>query len=57
MILKRLKRGLEKAAGLIRKELGQRLTLYKTPELSFARDESVAYGNRIDELLRDLNKE
>jgi len=49
--------GLEKAAGLIRKELGQRFTLYKTPELSFARDESVAYGNRIDELLRDLNKE
>lgn len=49
--------GLEKATGLIRKELGQRLALYKTPELSFQRDESVAYGNRIDELLRNLNKE
>jgi len=23
----------------------------------FERDESVAYGNRIDELLRDLNKD
>lgn len=49
--------GLDKATGLIRKELGQRLSIYKTPELMFERDESVAYGNRIDELLRDLNKD
>lgn len=49
--------GLEKASGLIRKELGHRLTLYKTPEIMFERDESVAYGNRIDELLRNLNKD
>lgn len=49
--------GLDKATGLIRKELGQRLSIYKTPELTFERDESVAYGNRIDELLRDLNKD
>lgn len=49
--------GLDKATGLIRKELGQRLSIYKTPELMFERDESVAYGNRIDELLRNLNKD
>ena len=49
--------GLEKSSGLIRKELGSRLTLYKTPEISFKRDESVEYGNRIDELLNKLNKE
>lgn len=49
--------GLDKATGLIRKELGQRLSLYKTPELIFERDESVAYGSRIDELIRNLNKE
>lgn len=48
--------GLDKATGLIRKELGQRLSLYKTPELFFERDESVAYGSRIDEMLRNLNK-
>lgn len=47
--------GLEKAAGLVRKELGSRLKIYKTPEISFARDESVEYGNRIDELLKKLN--
>ena len=48
--------GLDKAKGLIRKELGQRLTLYKTPELIFERDESVQYGNHIDELIRKLNQ-
>ncbi|MDU4030609.1 MAG: ribosome-binding factor A, partial [Enterococcus faecalis] len=36
--------------------LGQRLTLYKTPELIFERDESVQYGNHIDELIRKLNQ-
>lgn len=47
--------GLEKASGLIRKELGARLQIYKTPEIKFQRDESVEYGNRIDELLKGLN--
>ncbi|WP_326716614.1 30S ribosome-binding factor RbfA [Vagococcus jeotgali] len=51
------KQGLEKAAGLIRKELGQRLSIYKTPEIEFVLDESVAYGSHIDDLLRNLNKD
>lgn len=54
--LKKAQAGLDKATGLIRKELGQRLRIYKTPELIFERDESVAYGSRIDELIRNLNK-
>jgi len=49
--------GLDKATGLIRKELGDRLTIYKTPEIHFERDESIAYGNRIDELLNQINEE
>ncbi|MBL1229456.1 30S ribosome-binding factor RbfA [Enterococcus sp. BWB1-3] len=49
--------GLDKAKGLIRKELGQRLSLYKTPELIFEKDESVEYGNHIDELIRKLNQD
>lgn len=55
--LENVQLGLDKSSGLIRRELGQRLTLYKTPELKFERDESVLYGSRIDELLRDLNKD
>lgn len=51
------KLGLEKAKGLIRRELGQRLSIYKTPEIFFERDASIEYGNRIDKLLNELNKE
>ena len=47
--------GLAKATGLIRKELGQRLKIYKTPELHFQKDESVAYGNHIDDLIRQMH--
>lgn len=49
--------GLEKATGLIRRELGQRLRLYKTPEITFTKDESVSYGNHIDELIRQMNRD
>ncbi|MFV0559773.1 MAG: 30S ribosome-binding factor RbfA [Enterococcus sp.] len=49
--------GLDKASGLIRRELGHALSIYKTPELIFELDESVVYGNHIDDLLRNLNKD
>ena len=49
--------GLEKATGLIRREIGKALTLYKTPEITFELDESVGYGSKIDEMLRKLNQE
>lgn len=55
--IQKTQEGLDKANGLIRRELGQRLQLYKTPSLAFERDKSVAHGQRIDELLRDLNKD
>lgn len=48
--------GLEKATGLIRKELGSRLSIYKTPELKFVRDESVQYGDNIDRLINEMNR-
>ncbi|MBO0477055.1 30S ribosome-binding factor RbfA [Vagococcus sp. DIV0080] len=52
----KVQQGLAKASGLIRRELGHRLSIYKTPELIFEVDSSVQYGNHIDELLRNLNK-
>ena len=48
--------GLKKATGLIRKLLGSRLQVYKTPEIMFAKDESLAYGDHIDRLLNDMYK-
>ncbi|KRL84047.1 ribosome-binding factor A [Ligilactobacillus apodemi DSM 16634 = JCM 16172] len=49
--------GLDKATGLIRRELGQRLRIYVTPEIKFERDESVRYGDHIDELLSKLHQQ
>ncbi|ADU30711.1 30S ribosome-binding factor RbfA [Evansella cellulosilytica] len=48
---------LEKAKGFIRSEIGKRIQLRKTPDLSFKFDESIERGNRIEELLRKLNEE
>lgn len=49
--------GLAKASGFIRSEIGQRIKLRKTPDITFEIDEAFEYGNRIDTLLRDLNKD
>ena len=46
--------GLEKAKGTIKRELGRNLQMYKIPDLTFIKDDSIAYGNKIDQMLRDL---
>jgi len=48
-------KGLAKAKGYIRSEIGNRIRLRKTPELHFEFDESVDYGNRIESLIAELN--
>ncbi|MGT2926813.1 30S ribosome-binding factor RbfA [Streptococcus cuniculipharyngis] len=48
--------GLEKATGTIKRELGKRLTMYKIPDLVFVKDQSIEYGNKIDQMLRDLEQ-
>ncbi|HEM6082525.1 TPA: 30S ribosome-binding factor RbfA [Streptococcus suis] len=48
--------GLEKATGTIKRELGRRLTLYKIPDLVFEKDQSIEYGNKIDQMLRALEQ-
>lgn len=48
-------KGLAKATGFIRSEIGQRIRLRKTPEITFEFDESIQYGNKIEKLLKDLN--
>lgn len=49
--------GLEKATGFVRSEVGKRIRLRKVPEITFKFDEAHEYGNRIDSILRELNKE
>ncbi len=48
---------LNKSRGFIRRELGQRLKIYYTPELSFEEDTSLDYGMHIDSLLKKVHKE
>lgn len=50
-------KGLAKAKGFIRSEIGQRIRLRKTPEILFEFDESIDYGNRIETILHEINKE
>ncbi|EKS52724.1 Ribosome-binding factor A [Lacticaseibacillus rhamnosus LRHMDP2] len=48
--------GLDKASGLIRREVGQRIRLFKVPEIEFAQDKSVQYGARIDQLINEVRR-
>lgn len=50
-------KGLAKAKGFIRTEIGQRIRLRKTPELIFEFDETMAYGNRINSLIHELRRD
>ena len=46
--------GLRSAAGWLRREMGARLRLRHTPELVFHWDPSLEYGERIDQLLSQI---
>ena len=48
---------LNKAKGSIRKELGQRLKIYYTPEITFEEDKSLDYGMHIEGLLKKVHDE
>ncbi len=47
--------GLQSSLGFIRREIGKRIRLRFTPEISFAFDNSLAYSSHIQELLMSLN--
>ncbi len=47
-------KGLTSATGYIRREIGKRLHLRKTPELKFIADDSIERGMRITRMLNDI---
>ena len=49
--------GLKAASGFIRSQVAQRINLRITPELVFELDDSLAYGERIDSILKEIKKE
>ena len=49
-------KALERAAPFLRRQIGQRLRLKRTPELRFTYDEAVAGQDRIEQLLNELHR-
>jgi ribosome-binding factor A len=50
-------RALSRASGFLRRELGPRLGIRYTPELSFVWDESAEHAARVEELLHEIRTE
>ena len=50
-------RALGRAAGFLRRQIGARLRLKRTPELTFHYDESIAGQDRIEQLLHEIHSE
>ncbi len=51
------RRGLESATGFIRKELGRRIRLRYTPEITFQFDPSIEYAIHMEELIQSIHQE
>jgi ribosome-binding factor A len=49
-------RALERAAPFLRRQIGARLRLKRTPELTFIFDDSIAGQDRIEQILNELGK-
>lgn len=55
---KATQKGLDHATGLIQSELGGRLRhVYHTPEIKFALDKSIRYGEKIDDIIKKLKED
>jgi ribosome-binding factor A len=50
-------RALERASPFMRRQIGQRLRLRRTPELDFVFDESIEHQDRVEQLLQELREE
>jgi ribosome-binding factor A len=50
-------RAIQRAAPFLRRQIGSRLRLKRTPELSFIYDDSIAGQDRIERILSELHDE
>ena len=48
--------GLNSAAGYVRRELGRRIKLRRSPQIQFVADDSIEHRAHINQMLHDLNK-
>lgn len=49
-------KGLNNAAGYVRRELGNRIQMRRTPEMVFVADDSIEYSAHINQLLHDIKR-
>ena len=49
-------KALKDASGFIRHELAERVDIRHVPELEFVYDESIEYGNNIENIIREIHK-
>ncbi len=54
---KQSREGLERARGFIQREIGKRVRLKNTPQISFKYDDSIEKGAKIEQLLKQVHKE
>jgi ribosome-binding factor A len=47
-------KGLQRAEGFLRHEIAQRMDMRRVPKIEFFYDESLAYGRKIEDLLREI---
>ena len=47
-------KGLQRAEGFLRHEVAKRLDLRRVPKLEFFYDEALAYGRKIEDLMREI---
>ena len=50
-------KALNRASGFIRGKLFDMVEIRKMPELTFVYDESIEYGNKIEKIINEINKE
>lgn len=48
---------LNNASGFIKIELSKRIDIRKMPEIEFIYDESIEYGEKIEKIIDEINKE
>lgn len=53
---KEIEKELEEASSFIRRELSERIDIRHTPKLVFKFDNSIEYGNHIEDILEKINE-
>lgn len=51
------KKSLDKASSFIRAKLAETINIRHTPEIKFIYDESIKYGEKIEKIIEEINKE